>query len=61
MGESVMNTAAAAAEEVVPTIEIAAHAGTCYGVQRALVVLRKTGETPAQYPRRFKKIQTAPL
>ena len=36
MGESVMNTAAAAAEEVVPTIEIAAHAGTCYGVQRAL-------------------------
>ena len=36
MGENVMNTAAAAAEEVVPTIEIAAHAGTCYGVQRAL-------------------------
>ena len=31
-----MNTAATAAEEVVPTIEIAAHAGTCYGVQRAL-------------------------
>ena len=31
------------------------------GVQRALVILRKTGETPAQYPRRFKKIQTAPL
>ena len=36
MGENVMNTAAAAAEEVAPTIEIAAHAGTCYGVQRAL-------------------------
>ena len=36
MGENVMNTAAAAAEEVFPTIEIAAHAGTCYGVQRAL-------------------------
>ena len=36
MGENVMNTAATAAEEVVPTIEIAAHAGTCYGVQRAL-------------------------
>ena len=36
MGENVMNTAAAVAEEVVPTIEIAAHAGTCYGVQRAL-------------------------
>ena len=34
MGENVMNTAAAAAEEVVPTIEIAAHAGTCYGVWR---------------------------
>ena len=36
MGENVMNTAAAAAEGFVPTIEIAAHAGTCYGVQRAL-------------------------
>lgn len=36
MCENVMNTAATAAEEVVPTIEIAAHAGTCYGVQRAL-------------------------
>ncbi len=31
MSENVMNSAAAA-----PTIEIAAHAGTCYGVQRAL-------------------------
>ena len=29
MGENVMNTAVTAAEEVVPTIEIAAHAGTC--------------------------------
>ena len=36
MGENVMNTAATAAEGVVSTIEIAAHAGTCYGVQRAL-------------------------
>ena len=36
MGENVKNTAATAAEESVPTIEIAAHAGTCYGVQRAL-------------------------
>ena len=36
MGENVMYTAAAAAEDAVPTIEIAAHAGTCYGVQRAL-------------------------
>lgn len=36
MGENVMNTAATAAEDTVPTIEIAAHAGTCYGVQRAL-------------------------
>ena len=36
MDENVMNTAAGAAEKVVPTIEIAAHAGTCYGVQRAL-------------------------
>ncbi len=36
MGENVMYTAAAAAEGFVPTIEIAAHAGTCYGVQRAL-------------------------
>lgn len=36
MGENVMNTTAAAAEDTVPTIEIAAHAGTCYGVQRAL-------------------------
>ena len=36
MDENVMNTATAAAEKVVPIIEIAAHAGTCYGVQRAL-------------------------
>ena len=36
MGENVLNTAATAAEEAIPTIEIAAHAGTCYGVQRAL-------------------------
>ena len=36
MGENVKNTAAAAAEDTAPTIEIAAHAGTCYGVQRAL-------------------------
>ena len=36
MGENVKNTAATADKEAVPTIEIAAHAGTCYGVQRAL-------------------------
>ena len=36
MGENVKKTAATAAEDTVPTIEIAAHAGTCYGVQRAL-------------------------
>ena len=37
MGENVMNTAATASgQDTVPTIEIAAHAGTCYGVQRAL-------------------------
>ena len=36
MGENVKNTAATVAEDTVPTIEIAAHAGTCYGVQRAL-------------------------
>ena len=31
------------------------------GVERALVRLPKISETPAQYPRRFKKIQTSPL
>lgn len=37
MSENVTNTAAAASDqETAPTIEIAAHAGTCYGVQRAL-------------------------
>ena len=37
MGEIVMNTVEAAPGKAdAPTIEIAAHAGTCYGVQRAL-------------------------
>lgn len=37
MSENDMNTAATAADQTAaPTIEIAAHAGTCYGVQRAL-------------------------
>ena len=37
MNKNVKNTAAAASDQTaVPTIEIAAHAGTCYGVQRAL-------------------------
>ena len=37
MGEDVMNTVEAVAGKAdAPTIEIAAHAGTCYGVQRAL-------------------------
>ena len=37
MSENVTNTAATASDQAtVPTIEIAAHAGTCYGVQRAL-------------------------
>ena len=37
MGEYVMNTAEAVTGKAdAPTIEIAAHAGTCYGVQRAL-------------------------
>ena len=31
------------------------------GVERMLVCVQKTAPTPAQYPRRFKKIQTAPL
>ncbi len=31
------------------------------GVERVLVRMRKTAQTPAQYPRRFKKIQSAPL
>ena len=31
------------------------------GVERTLVRLPKISETPAQYPRRFKKIQTSPL
>lgn len=31
------------------------------GVERVLVRLQKTKETPTQYPRRFKKIQTNPL
>ena len=31
------------------------------GVERTLVCLKKTAQTPAQYPRRFKKIQSAPL
>ena len=30
-------------------------------VERALVQIEKMQETPAQYPRRFKKIQTSPL
>ena len=37
MDENVMGTTAAASDwDGAPTIEIAAHAGTCYGVQRAL-------------------------
>lgn len=37
MDENVMDTIAAASDQDgAPTIEIAAHAGTCYGVQRAL-------------------------
>ena len=37
MSENVTNTAATASDQATaPTIEIAAHAGTCYGVQRAL-------------------------
>lgn len=37
MGENVMYTAEAVTGKAdAPTIEIAAHAGTCYGVQRAL-------------------------
>ena len=37
MSENVTNTAATASDQAIaPTIEIAAHAGTCYGVQRAL-------------------------
>lgn len=31
------------------------------GVERKLVCLKKTAQTPAQYPRRFKRIQSAPL
>ena len=37
MSENVTNTAATATDQATaPTIEIAAHAGTCYGLQRAL-------------------------
>ena len=37
MSENVTNTATTASgQATAPTIEIAAHAGTCYGVQRAL-------------------------
>ena len=37
MSENVTNTAATASDQATATtIEIAAHAGTCYGVQRAL-------------------------
>ena len=37
MSENVTNTAVTASDQATaPTIEIAAHAGTCYGVQRAL-------------------------
>ena len=37
MSENVTNTAETASDQVTAsTIEIAAHAGTCYGVQRAL-------------------------
>lgn len=37
MSENMTNTAATASDHsTAPTIEIAAHAGTCYGVQRAL-------------------------
>ena len=31
------------------------------GIERALVRLPKISDTPEKYPRRFKKIQTAPL
>ena len=31
------------------------------GIERALVRLPKISDTPDKYPRRFKKIQTAPL
>ena len=31
------------------------------GVERVIVRLHKTAQTPVQYPRRFKKIQSAPL
>ena len=38
MSENVTNTAAAASDQAnAPTIEIAAHAGTCYGVQLSLI------------------------
>ena len=36
MSENDMNTAVATARDDAPAIEIADHAGTCYGVQRAL-------------------------
>ena len=31
------------------------------GIERALIRLPKISDTPDKYPRRFKKIQTAPL
>ena len=55
MGEYVMNTAEAVTGKAdAPTIEIAAHAGTCYGVQRALdmalAAARKRGRTLRSTP-----------
>ena len=55
MDENVMGTAATASDQDGATIiEIAAHAGTCYGVQRALdmalAAARRRGRAPRSTP-----------
>lgn len=44
-----------------PSAELLRYTVPHDGVERVLVRLQKTADTPAQYPRRFKKIQTDPL
>lgn len=44
-----------------PAAEILRYIVPHDGVERVLVRLQKTGDTPDKYPRRFKKIQTDPL
>ncbi len=44
-----------------PSAELLRYTVPHDGVERVLIRLQKTGDTPDKYPRRFKKIQTDPL